>query len=858
MARPLHWLDSIHNFPVEIEDTVQHLALARREFLTTGLPPSQSVRSVIRESWQRCAPRIEPERAQVPVNIATDADLRELRIAHEPFLRAAAPVVTRLNDFLAGSGYIIGLANPQGRLLQVCGDKAPVGWLEQIGLAPGGDWSEATAGTNGIGTALAVGRPVRVLGPEHLCDGWQDITCITVPIRDPRHDECAGVLDISGDYHLMRPFFAGILTAAALEIRQNLNDLLRPRSERSTPFHIAILGFSGNVANQPWSAAAASRPAALDALALRTQLDYQERRAWAAERLALASGAVSACLDLNMTLERVAEQAAHLLELDNSAACVFDESGEGVAIRAYTRSQPQPVEPLRVMQAVLNQAALINALRDSGEPILIDDVRTARQLSDRSIEQRGVRALALLPLPGAQQVIGFILAPRAAPYRWRAEDLNLGLTFALHAAGAIENARLFELLQQHHQRVQELNAVNQLLYTVFDPAQHLDLIVERIASILRFEVGAIVVRQLPGDSPALAAHFGLPESALPDLWAMMADHTAAGAALLICGLLPGDDATGRWLRATGLCDLMIAPLAAGGEVMGSLLLGSHPHRKLTEEDLTFFTSIGQQLGLALKNAQLLRAVGEAEATRETDRIKRRFLMTVSHDLRSPLTAIRTSVESLLEQVGDRSTDNDLLDNIAGQAKRLGRLVDKLLDLSRIEAGALKLDRDWLELSGLIADTVAKFDRLNGPGHIDQQLAADLPLIYVDPDRIVQVLWNLLENAHKYAPAASPVTVVAAWTQAEVLIEVADRGPGIPLDERDKIFQYFYRLNRDQQHTPGTGLGLAICHGIVEAHGGRIWLEDRSGGGSRFCVALPYPAVDPASLEALADYELRAA
>ncbi len=853
MARPLHWLNSIRTFPVEIEDTVQQLATVRREFLTTGLLPSQSVRSVIRESWQRCAPLIEPERAQVPVNIASDADLRELRIAHEPFLRAAAPVVARLTDFLAGSGYIIGLANPQGRLLQVFGDKAPVDWLEQIGLAPGGDWSEATAGTNGIGTALAVGRTVQVLGPEHLCDGWQDITCVTAPIRDPWQNVCAGVLDISGDYHLIRPFFAGILTAAALEIRQNLSALLKPRSARSTPFQITILGFPSTAADKP------SASVSVNTADLRTQLDFQERRAWAAERLALATGAVSACLDLNMTLERVAEQTANLLELDSGAACVFGDNGEVLSIRTYTRSRAHPIESLQVTQVVLGQTALITALRESGEPILVDDVRSAWQLSDRAIERCGVRSFALLPLPGAQHVIGFILAPRAMPYRWQAEDLNLGLTFALHAASAIENARLFEMLQQHHRRVEELNAVNQLLYTVFDPAQHLDLIVERITSIMNFEVGVIMLHQRPGDTHLLAARFGLPDTALPNLRALIASDSIADEAVLICGLKQTDDPIGYWLRSIGACDLMRVPLAAGCETLGSLLVGSYQHRKLTAENLTFFTSIGQQLGLALKNAQLLRAVGEAEARRETDQIKSRFLMTVSHDLRSPLTAIRTSVESLLEQAGDRSADNNLLDNIAGQAKRLGRLVDKLLDLSRIEAGALKLDRDWTEVGGLIADTVAKFERLNGPCYINQQLAIDLPLVYVDPDRIVQVLWNLLENAHKYAPAGSPITLEAAWTHDEVLIQVADRGPGIPLDERDKIFQYFYRLNRDQQqHTPGTGLGLAICRGIVDAHGGRLWLEDRSGGGSRFCVALPHPAINLTSLEALNDYELHAA
>ena len=429
MARPLHWLNPIRNFPINIEDTVQQLATIRREFLTTGRLPSHAVRSVILESWQRCAPLVEPERAQVPVNIASDADLREPRSAHEPFLLAAAPVVTRVDRF---SGRV--------RLYYRVSESA--------GSIVAGQWRQDARGLAGTDRAGARRRLERSGGrherhrhgarhwpvsasawPQASLRHWQDITCITAPIRDPWRDEYAGVLDISGDYHLVRPFFAGILTAAALEIKQNLSDLLGLRGERTTPFQIAILSFSssrlGRAAAQILPPVTVSRPAAFDAADLQTQLDYQEHRACAAERLALATGAVSACLDLNMTLERVAEQTAHLLELDSGAACIFDEWGKAVSVRAYAQSRTQSGEALQAMQAVLHQTALVNALRECGEPILIDDVRTAMQLSDRSIEQHGVRALALLPLTGAQHVIGFILAPRAAPYRWRAEDLNL-------------------------------------------------------------------------------------------------------------------------------------------------------------------------------------------------------------------------------------------------------------------------------------------------------------------------------------------------------------------------------------------------------------------------------------------------
>jgi len=305
---------------------------------------------------------------------------------------------------------------------------------------------------------------------------------------------------------------------------------------------------------------------------------------------------------------------------------------------------------------------------------------------------------------------------------------------------------------------------------------------------------------------------------------------------------------------------MAVPLLAGKTILGVLLVASHSPRGLTDEDLALFTTIGQQLGLTLKNTQLLRSATEMDALREADRLKSGFLAAVSHDLRSPLTAIRASVESLLDRREIQSAweQEHLLHNIAGQTSRLGRLVDQLLDLSRIEAGVLSLDRDWTELPVLIADTLAKFEELNNGCQVERDLSTDLPLHYVDPDRLIQVLWNLLENANKYASPRSSIKVETRWTGTEVLIGVADRGPGIPAGEREKIFQHFYRLDRDYRaHTQGSGLGLAICRGIVQAHGGRIWVEDRPGGGSIFRIALPLPP-DSIVLEGLGEPELHTA
>ncbi|HEY6408299.1 MAG TPA: ATP-binding protein, partial [Ktedonobacteraceae bacterium] len=406
----------------------------------------------------------------------------------------------------------------------------------------------------------------------------------------------------------------------------------------------------------------------------------------------------------------------------------------------------------------------------------------------------------------------------------------------------------------------------QLLSTLPDPNQHLDVILKRITEIMELDAGMILLLDQDGGEIYLVAHCGLPVitsldiSDLPmqPLREVVGLVVALGESMLVCSQEGKGCIVHTPLSNLGLCGLMAVPLVASSTILGVLLVGSHSPRKLTEEDLSLFTAIGQQLGLTLTNAQLLRSASEMEALREADRLKSGFLAAVSHDLRSPLTAIRASVDSLLELGGIQSAraQEHLLLNIAGQASRLGRLVDQLLDLSRIEAGVLALDRDWTELPVLIADTLAKFEGLNNGCSVECDLSADLPLHYVDPDRLVQVLWNLLENASKYALPCSSIKVETSWTGSEVLIGVADRGPGIPSEEHEKIFQHFYRLDRDiGTHTRGSGLGLAICQGIVQAHGGRIWVEDRPGGGSVFRIALPLPTADRLVLEALDEHEL---
>lgn len=851
--------------PLEIEHTARQLMAIREDFLSQGSLMLGMPRPLIFDSWQRCRLlEVNPSRRCAPLAVAREAQLDQLRASNELLLRAARPVMDHLIDFLADSGYVIVLSDARGRLLDVVGDAAIRRQLARIDFIPGGNWSEAGAGTNAIGTALADGHIVQLMAAEHYCDGWQDLTCTAVPIRHPLTNEIAGILDVTGNYRLIRPFLTGFLAKLSLDIKQRLHMLLSPfpRNEWQRCYHCLMTSLPGEIQatgrimkkNYPPRPHHGSEPGDLSAADMQLQFSFQERRAYDAERLAAAASVISASLDLDVTLENVVEQVAHLFHVGRSGVVLFDEEGE-IASSSIWSSHPnfQPVP-----NSLLRESPAISLIRERGEPVAIDDVLYSALIPAPLplVEQAHIRSLLLLPLVTARGVGGFLSISHAAAHAWSDEEVRLGLAISAQAATAIENARLFDALQQHNRHMEIFNAIAQLLSTLPDPSQHLDLVLQRITEIINLDAGMILLRDQGSERLTLAAQYRLarnlcldPETFPLKTLSLLARHAIdVHEPLTVCT----DDCTEMTIRhalqQAGFSHLLAVPLATGKTILGVLLIGHSHHTPSSGKDLKFFATLGQQLGLALNNAQLLHSANEMEALREADRLKSGFLAAVSHDLRSPLTAIHTSVESLLDTDGVQSASSQkhLLYNIAGQARRLSYLVDQLLDLSRIDAGALALDCDWAELAALINDAITEFERLHSDCLIEKQLAPDLPLQYIDPDRFTQVLWNLLENAYKYGPPGSPIRVEAELREDEVLIKVADRGPGIPREEHERIFQRFYRLNRI--HTKGSGLGLAICQGFVKAHGGRIWVDDREGGGSVFCIALRLTVSDHVNLE----------
>ncbi|HTO90549.1 MAG TPA: sensor histidine kinase KdpD [Candidatus Sulfotelmatobacter sp.] len=278
-----------------------------------------------------------------------------------------------------------------------------------------------------------------------------------------------------------------------------------------------------------------------------------------------------------------------------------------------------------------------------------------------------------------------------------------------------------------------------------------------------------------------------------------------------------------------------------------------PQRLRDPERIQLLRTFANQIALALERARLVEQAERAEIEVEAERTRNALLSSVSHDLRTPLAAILGAATSLRDDAGrlPAETRHELADTIADEATHLNRLVGDLLDVTRLESGALPLHRDWHSVQELVGVALGRLEAQIGSRVVRLDLSPELPLVSLDDVLFGQVLINLIENALRYSPESSPIEISARIEGGELVLEVADRGPGLPPGEESKVFDKFYRGDGPAKRG-GVGLGLTISRGIVEAHDGTLTAENRPGGGACFRIRLPAsadaPLVEPESRE----------
>jgi two-component system sensor histidine kinase KdpD len=426
------------------------------------------------------------------------------------------------------------------------------------------------------------------------------------------------------------------------------------------------------------------------------------------------------------------------------------------------------------------------------------------------------------------------------PYRtWTIlEPRHLWTTMVLLTVAVLTSAltsrlrRQTEMTQQREQRTAALYSLSHDLAVGRTEGELCDIAVRHVAET--FKSRAIVLR--PKDTGGLAPRSSIgPDSYEPDEagWAAAREAMTTGRA------------TGRGIAPDSTARASYLPLAGTRGVIG--VIGVLAPTGLSLEDpepRQFLQTFAALTATAIERALLGEAAQKAKLQVEAEQLKNSLLSSVSHDLRTPLGAITGAASALLERdAAFDATSKDLIATVLEEAEHLNRVVSNLLDMTRLESGRVQLHKEWQPAEEVVGAALTRVEARLGSRPVKTHVPDDLPLALLDSVLIGQVLINLLENAIKYTPSGSPLAVSVAREVDRLCFEVRDTGPGVPATEMDKVFEKFHCVKQPGV-PPGVGLGLAICRAIVEAHGGRIWVENCSPGARfRFTIPLSEPPPD---------------
>jgi two-component system sensor histidine kinase KdpD len=284
------------------------------------------------------------------------------------------------------------------------------------------------------------------------------------------------------------------------------------------------------------------------------------------------------------------------------------------------------------------------------------------------------------------------------------------------------------------------------------------------------------------------------------------------------------------------------PLLVGESAIGVVALRfADAPRYLPPELAGLAQAMVRDLAQALARTRLVQQLQVARMQGETERLRAALLSSVSHDLRSPLSSIIGSAESLVVYRDNLSAEDQraLADGIVGEGQRLDRYIQNLLDMTRLGHGALTVEREWIGLDEVCGDVAPRFRKLYPAIPLQLHLPEAATLLHVHPALFEQALFNVLDNAGKFSPPGQPVTLTGMVVDDVLRIDIGDHGPGIPAEQRARIFDMFYSVERGDRGVQGTGLGLTICQGIIAAHGGTVQaLAGKDDRGTTIRIDLP--------------------
>jgi K+-sensing histidine kinase KdpD len=416
-----------------------------------------------------------------------------------------------------------------------------------------------------------------------------------------------------------------------------------------------------------------------------------------------------------------------------------------------------------------------------------------------------------VPLIVRDDVVGVMNVQTVETRDFSKEEIDLLQTIANTVAGIIDKARLHREAERKLREVSALFEVSNVLTSTLDLDEVLQLVVDRLVRVYAGASGAIVLREDDGTARVRARSGDLGKAALQGAQRALAEA-----------------------RPIVAFDHLAMPLLVGERLLGAVALQVPDYKEFLDEEVSFVGALANQAALAIDKASVFALERQtAQTLRELDRARSEFVAVVTHDLRTPLSVIRGQLDLLAERNGARKTAADAV----AQVERLDGLVDRILESVRGEP-EVHVRRTRFDLRRTAAGALTELAPILRRHRVRASRAGQPVWVRGDRVRTADVIGGLLHNATKYAPEGTAIAVSVAKDGDRATVRVADEGPGVPAEDRERIFHPFVRGNGASRSAPGSGIGLYACRRLVEAQGGRLWYEDPDGKGAAFVFTLP--------------------
>ena len=627
----------------------------------------------------------------------------------------------------------------------------------------------------------------------------------------------------------------GSVLAVPLTIAGRVTGVLAIGDATGRTFGADEIGRLQDFANQAAIALENARLFALE-IARRAQL----------EALAAVQRDLSAELDLDRLLDLIIERAGQLFE-GGCFAYLVDEDSHALG-GAWSRSEPAQEAPFPAA------GGLVTSCAAARHGLLANDYPDSPYALP-AVVRLGVRHAMAVPLVSRGRLLGvLVLARRASGRPFSREDLTAFEGLAVQAAVAVDNAALFveagrrrreaEVLAELARSINAAHDVGTVLQRVVDGAKELCACDLTSVALRETDTGAIVMRNRAGEYRGLEDRL------------VIEPGRGAGGVVLQSGEPFRSDDIGRDPRVVrdrdprveieALVATLIVPIMVEGRVEGLLYVHRRTPKPFSDRSETILRLLAEYASIAIHNMRLLAHEHQMRAEAEgASRMKDEFLATISHELRSPLQPLLNWAYLLRSPNLDPASAERALDAIERSTKTLGQLIEDLLDVSRIVTGKLRLQARPVRLPGVIRSAIEAVEAaaLAKAVVLEARIDPDLPVVLGDPDRLQQVLWNLLSNGIKFTPRGGRVTVTVSGHEGELVITVADTGAGIKPEFLPHVFERFRQAESSTNRAyGGLGLGLAIVRHLVELHGGSVSVaSEGEGRGATFTVRLPVAA-----------------